>query len=182
MHKSNLNIDESGGNYYRSSGARGHLQTSRRRSSKMEQRNTSSLAVEPLVLIVDDNEDDRILMSRALLQDGFRVAEATTGSEAVTAVQDLQPQVVLLDLFMHQLGGLGACRLIRAEPEGANILIIMQSGLQDAGTIRRAYDAGASDFLPKPSVGSTLEDYLAMAKRVRYLLRNQHHTAVNGID
>ena len=54
--------------------------------------------------------------------------------------------------------------------------------LMNHPNIAGVYDAGASDFLPKPSVGSTLEDYLAMAKRVRYLLRNQHHTAVNGID
>jgi two-component system phosphate regulon response regulator PhoB len=148
----------------------------------MKKRNISNRSDDHLVLIVDDNEDERILMSRALLQEGFRVTEAATGEEAVTALQDLQPQVVVLDLFIPCIGGLGVSRLIRAEPEGQDALIIMLSGLQDAGTIRRAYDAGASDFFAKPSVGSTLQDYAAMAKRIRHLLRNQHHTVGNGIE
>jgi len=182
MHKWKLNSDIPRAHYCRTAGSRSPLHTSPRRCSKMEQRSISNLSDEPLILIVDDSEDERVLMSRALLGDGFRVAEATSGEEAVTALRDLRPQVVVLDLFMPCIGGLGACRLIRAEPEGQDVLIIMLSGLQDAGTIRRAYDAGASDFLAKPSVGSTLEDYAAMAKRVRHLLQNQYPTVDNRIE
>ena len=182
MNKWKLNTDIPRTHFYRKAGSRSPMHTPPRRYSMMEKRNISNLSDDHLVLIVDDNEDERVLMSRALLQEGFRIAEAATGEEAVTALQDLQPQVVVLDLFMPCIGGLGACRLIRAEPEGQDALVIILSGLQDAGTIRRAYDAGASDFFAKPGVGSTLQDYAAMAKRIRHLLHNQHHTVGNRIE
>jgi CheY-like chemotaxis protein len=182
MNKWNLKLDVPSAHRYCTAGVRGSFHTSRQQCPKANQTDTCSPPNEPLVLIVDDCEDDRILMSRALLRAGFRVAEATTGEEAVTVCQELQPQVVVLDLLMPRIGGLSACRLLRTQPKGRDLLILMLSGLQDAGTIRRAYDAGASYFLAKPNAGSTLEDYAALAERLRYLLRNQHLNAGNRID
>ena len=136
----------------------------------------------PLVLVVDYRESERRLIAKALLTADFRVAEAATGDEALAVFLQRQPQIVVLDLLMPFTGGLSACRLLRAQPGGQNLLILMFSGLQDAGTIRRVYDAGASDFLAKPSVASTLRDYAALTSRLLFLWRNWYLTASDRFD
>ncbi|WP_455234013.1 response regulator [Thiogranum longum] len=136
-------------------------------------------AAKPLVLIIDDNEDDRFMMSRMLERAGFRITETGAGEEAVAAVRRYRPQVVLLDLLMPGKGGLTTCRLLRAQPATERLPIVILSGLSDAGTIRRAFDAGATEFAAKPDAGATLEGYAALAERLHCLLRGQ---AVSATD
>ena len=122
----------------------------------------------PLVLIVDDYEDDRILMSRMLRAVGFRVIEAASGDEALELFQDHTPQAVILDILMPRMGGFAACRMLR-HLAGTDLPILVVSGLQDPGTVRRALDAGATEFMAKPDIEATLEDYASLAERLRLL-------------
>jgi len=72
----------------------------------------------PLVLIVDDEPAQIALLSYNLKSAGFRIATARDGEEALLAMSELGPDVVLLDWMLPRVSGLEACRQIKATPEG----------------------------------------------------------------
>jgi two-component system nitrogen regulation response regulator NtrX len=121
----------------------------------------------PLVLIVDDEANLRRMLGAVLTADGFRVAEAPGGEEAIAAVQRRRPDAVLLDLSMPG-GPDGLATLERLVGEAPGLPVVMMSGragLQDAV---RATKLGAFHFLEKPlapeAVLLTLRSALALAK------------------
>jgi CheY-like chemotaxis protein len=179
MYKWNLNVAMTGTHDYFVATAGSKANTTHRNCGKVNQNKTSIPPDEPLVLVVDDCADDRSLISRALLQADFRVAEAATGEEAIKVFLEMQPQVVVLDLLMPCVGGLSVCRMLRAEPGGDDLKILMFSGLTDVGTKRRSFDAGANEFLEKPGVGA---DFSLMVERVRNLVFNSAPGTVSIYD
>jgi two-component system nitrogen regulation response regulator NtrX len=121
----------------------------------------------PLVLITDDEANLRRMLSAVLVADGFRVAEAATGEEAIAAVQKRRPDALLLDLQMPG-GKDGLATLEQLAREAPGLPVIMMSGragLQDAV---RATKLGAYHFLEKPlapeAVLLTLRSALALAR------------------
>jgi PleD family two-component response regulator len=163
-------------------GSKAPLHISPKRRTRVKQNSVSKSSDEPLALVVDDSEDDRLLIARALRSAGFRVAEAATGDAALTAFGARPPQIVLLDLLMPVMDGLNACRLLRAQTGDPDLPILIFSDPQDAATIQSAYDAGATDFLAKPGAASRLEDYAALVSRIHCLLNNKHLNASNRIE
>ena len=69
---------------------------------------------QPLVLVVEDFEDNRFMMRRLLEMSGYRVVEAVNGNQAVEAAEREHPDIILMDLSLPQLDGLAATRRIRA--------------------------------------------------------------------
>jgi two-component system nitrogen regulation response regulator NtrX len=121
----------------------------------------------PQVLIVDDEANLRRMLSAVLAAEGFRVAEAASGTEAVATVQRRRPDAVLLDLSMPG-GPDGLVTLERLSAEAPGLPVIMmsgQAGLQDAV---KATKLGALGFLEKPltpeAVLVTLRSALALAR------------------
>ena len=119
----------------------------------------------PLVLVIDDDAMMRMLVCEALKSGGFRVEEAEDGAAGLASFTDLRPDVVLLDVVMPGMDGFATCTALRALPSGARVPVLMMTGLDDAGSINRAYEVGATDFVTKPIAWPIL------SHRVRYLFR-----------
>jgi diguanylate cyclase (GGDEF)-like protein/PAS domain S-box-containing protein len=117
------------------------------------------------VLIVDDDRFMRATFRDALESAGFETSVAADGETAIAAFVQLQPDLVLLDLIMPGKDGFETCRELRSMRGGEYTPVLMVTGLGDAGSIRSAFEAGATDFITKP-VNPDLLVY-----RVRYMLR-----------
>jgi DNA-binding response OmpR family regulator len=103
----------------------------------------------PRVLIVDDDLSVRILGRRFLEKEGFVVEEARNGEIALSSFKRHHFDAVLLDVRMPGIDGFTVCEEIRKLPGGELIPILMVTGLDDIESIKRAYKAGASDFISK---------------------------------
>lgn len=99
------------------------------------------------ILVVDDEPQIRRTMRATLTSAGYEIDDAKTGEEALLKVRDFRPDLVLLDMNMPGMGGLEACREIRADP---NVGIIMLTVRNTEGDKVEALDAGADDFVTKP--------------------------------
>ena len=99
------------------------------------------------VLIVDDEPQIRRVMRTALAANGYEPYEARTGEEALQALREFDPDVILLDMNMPGMGGMAACRQIRAASEVAIIVLSVRDSERDKIA---ALDAGADDYITKP--------------------------------
>jgi signal transduction histidine kinase len=117
------------------------------------------------ILVVDDDPIVRSLMQATLRTDGFTVFEAADGVEGCRLYEEHRPDLMLVDLIMPHMDGYELCRVLRARPESAYVPIVVATSLDDVPSIARAYDAGATDFIPKPV------NWLVLNHRVRYILR-----------
>jgi CheY-like chemotaxis protein len=114
------------------------------------------------VLVVDDHQGFRRLARRMLERDGFTVAEATTGAEAIAAVEDLQPDAVLLDIQLPDIDGFAvACSLAAAERPTP---VVLTSTREASDYGERISASSAIAFLPKTDFsGGALRRILARA-------------------
>ena len=122
-------------------------------------------ADEARVLIVDDDEEARTKVARALREVGFLVEEAANGLDALKAFQSHRPHVALLEVMTPFLDGFSTCRAMRDLPGGQDASIVMMTDSDDIESLQFGYDAGATDFLTKP-VNETL-----LQHRMKYMLR-----------
>ena len=99
------------------------------------------------ILVVDDQPQIRRIMRTTLAGAGYEVDDAKTGEEALVKVREFRPDLVLLDINMPGIGGLDACRAMRAD---ANVAIIMLTVRNSERDKVEALDAGADDFVTKP--------------------------------
>lgn len=100
------------------------------------------------ILIVDDAEFLRVRISRMLANEGYEIAEAENGAEAVSAYKDDKPDMVLMDITMPEMDGLAALREIQnIDPEAK---IVMLTALGQESVVLEAIKAGAKDFIVKP--------------------------------
>jgi diguanylate cyclase (GGDEF)-like protein len=106
--------------------------------------------------VVDDDAAARLIVRASLEQAGMSVEEACDGREGVAAFERLGPDLTLLDILMPEMDGFAACAAIRRLPGGQLAPVLMMTGLEDAGSIQRAFEAGATDFTAKPIDGALL--------------------------
>ena len=99
------------------------------------------------ILVIDDEPQIRRIMRTTLTGAGYEVDDAKTGEEGLTKQREFRPDLVLLDINMPGMGGLAACRAIRADP---NVAIIMLTVHNTEAAKVEALDAGADDFVTKP--------------------------------
>jgi len=117
------------------------------------------------ILVVEDNPVERQLVSKVLRNAGFDVVAVDCGNVVLDHVLEYQPSLILLDGLLPDIDGFEVCQQLRAHPKGVYIPVIMLTGLDDVGSIDRAYEVGATDFIIKPIQHSLL------VHRIRYLLR-----------
>jgi two-component system phosphate regulon response regulator PhoB len=110
----------------------------------------AAAAEPPLVLVVDDYADTRLMYVENLRAAGFRVAEAGDGEEAVAMAVDLAPAAIVMDLSMPRLDGWDATRQIRAQAALRNVYIVALSAMKGMTSRAMAFDAGCDDFVEKP--------------------------------
>src|SRR5689334_20119623 len=113
-------------------------------------------AFSPLVLVVDDFQDNREMFAEFLSLSGFRVAEAATGREALDRAFELIPDVILMDLSLPELDGWEATRHLKHDPRTQHIPIVALTGHALADHSREAKEAGCDAFLTKPCLPEVL--------------------------
>ena len=110
----------------------------------------------PLVLVVDDFQDNREMFAEFLSLSGFRVAEASTGREAIDRGFELLPDVILMDLSLPELDGWEATRQLKNDPRTRHIPIVALTGHALADHSREAREAGCDAFITKPCLPEVL--------------------------
>ena len=108
--------------------------------------------IEPkfLILVVDDSADNVAVISLDLQQQGYRVVTASDGEDAVTVAAQMLPNLILMDINLPSLDGLGATRRIRETEALREVPIVAITAFGTEGFQRAAYDAGLSGYLTKP--------------------------------
>lgn len=119
----------------------------------------------PHLLIVDDEIENIRLLELLLRAEGYATASAANGEQALAAIADSAPDLVLLDVMMPDLDGYSVTRRLKANPATSNIPIILVTALNDRNARLAGLDSGAEDFLSKPV------DRIELSLRVRNLLR-----------
>ena len=110
----------------------------------------------PLILVVDDYEDNRDMYSQYLQFAGLRVAEAANGKEALSKTAELMPDLIVMDLSLPGVDGWQATRMIKEDPKTRDILVLALTGHALEGASQGAKDAGCDAFLTKPCLPEDL--------------------------
>lgn len=129
------------------------------------------------VLVVDDNDVNRLLAQHTLEDADYDVVLATSGSEALASFAEAPADCVLLDIRMPDLDGFAVCERLRSLPGGAETPVLFLTALRDLETFDRAAQAGADDFLTKPVRPQELVARVRAAvelRRVRAELREHY--------
>lgn len=122
------------------------------------------------VLIVDDDEHNRVLLSRILATEGFRTEVAPDGQSALAMLGLSPPDLVLLDVVMPGPSGFDICRTLKTSPATRLIPVVLMTGMHDREKRMEGIRAGADDFLTKPF------DFEELRLRVRSLVRIKRYT------
>src|SRR5215831_244560 len=117
----------------------------------------------PRILVVDDNEVNRDIVATRLTAHGYETLQAADGEQALAAVSEHRPDLVLLDVMMPNLDGIEACR--RLKRDDAFLPVILVTAKTDTKDVVAGLDAGADEYLSKPI------DQAALVARVRSVLR-----------
>jgi class 3 adenylate cyclase len=132
------------------------------------------VTLDPLILVVDDLQQNVRLLDAVLSPQGFRVAMASSGAEALEALSMEHPDLVLLDIRMPGIDGYEVCRRIREDPGTAFLPVIMITASDREERIR-AIESGADDFVQRPF------DQAELLARVRSLVRiKQYHDTIEN--
>ncbi|HHK73776.1 MAG TPA: PleD family two-component system response regulator [Rhizobiales bacterium] len=117
------------------------------------------------ILVVDDIPTNALLLEARLTAEYFEVVTARNGPEALTIIDESQPDIVLLDVMMPGMDGFEVCRRIKSNPLTMHIPVIMVTALDQSEDRIKGLEAGADDFLTKP-----VND-IALLARVKSLVR-----------
>ena len=119
------------------------------------------------IFVVEDEEDILDLIRHHLTKEGFAVATAVNGLEAVKAIQRKPPELILLDLMLPGLDGLEVCRQLKKDPKTAGVPILMVTAKDEESDVVTGLELGADDYIVKPF---RMKELIA---RVRAALRRQ---------
>ena len=102
------------------------------------------------VLVVEDEDDIRELVSYNLLKEGYQVAGVASGEDALAAVEAKPPDLILLDLMLPGLDGLSVCRKLKGKPQTGAIPVVMLTAKGEESDIVAGLNMGADDYIAKP--------------------------------
>jgi two-component system, OmpR family, phosphate regulon response regulator PhoB len=124
--------------------------------------------VKPLVLIVEDEAPLVALLRYNLEREGFAVAEAADGEEALLQIAERRPDAVLLDWMLPLVSGIEVCRQIRRAPATRSTPVIMLTARGEEGDRVRGLNSGADDYVVKPfSLGELIARLRAVIRRAQ---------------
>jgi len=116
----------------------------------MDMTPSPSSTVVHTVLVVDDMEANRAVLCRRLERYGYRVRSVESGSQALSAIDDEAPDIVLLDYMMPQMNGIEVLRELRRNPCTQELPVIMVTARAESAATVEALEAGADDYVTKP--------------------------------
>lgn len=102
------------------------------------------------VLVVDDTELNLRMISQVLRKEGYQIRAVTSGREALAAIQETLPEVILLDITMPDIDGYEVCQQLKTDSYTADIPIIFISALDAIIDKVKAFKVGGADYIPKP--------------------------------
>ncbi len=127
--------------------------------------------VRNVVLVVDDSPETLGMLNQALDDAGMTVLVALEGLQAVSIARKMQPDIILLDAMMPNLDGFATCRILKREPELADVPVIFMTGLSDTEHVVKGFEAGGVDYVTKPVKAAELiariRVHLANARKTR---------------
>lgn len=126
----------------------------------------------PLILLVDDDDIERLIGRDYFEGIGFRVSELASADGFVQHVAAINPDLIILDVMMPGTDGFEACRQLRANPELAHIPVLIATALDDEASLGRAFEVGATDFVVKPIAWSLLGHRAKFVLRINHAERN----------
>ncbi len=106
--------------------------------------------IQPIVLVVDDDELQRIIIGNHLKAENYQHIFASDGFEALNLLRKTQPDIILMDVMMPGMDGMETIRRLKAVPQSANIPVIMITGKSEGLVVVDCMKAGAVDFVVKP--------------------------------
>jgi CheY-like chemotaxis protein len=112
---------------------------------------------QPLILAVDDDEDNLVLLSEVLRHLSCAFITATHGQAALQLAQDCQPELILLDVMLPDLNGIEVVQRFRQNPQTTNIPVVAVTALARAEDRDRLILAGFNDYISKPYMLDDLE-------------------------
>jgi two-component system cell cycle response regulator DivK len=122
----------------------------------------------PYILVVDDSQDGREMLTEYLVFRGFDVVAVAGGDAALACVRDRHPALILMDLQMPGLSGWDATRQLKAHPETRDIIVIALTAHAMTRDEEIARQAGCDGFIPKPfditSVGNIVAELLTRGR------------------
>lgn len=107
-------------------------------------------AYRPLILAVDDISRNLQLLGNLLDNDAYRIAFATSGKETLELLDNISPDIILLDIMMPEMDGYEVCEKIKSNPATADIPIIFITGKAERDDLIKGFQAGAVDYVTKP--------------------------------
>ena len=102
------------------------------------------------ILIADDEPDILEIIQYNLQSEGYEVATAKNGNEAIDMAKRINPDLIILDIMMPGRNGIEVCNLLRMQPAFKDTLIIFLTALSDEGTEVKGLESGADDYITKP--------------------------------
>ena len=108
------------------------------------------------LLVVDDNQTNRLLVQAALEPEGYAVVQAADGMQALSIAPTLQPSLILLDVRMPVMDGYEVCVALKRLEQTRHIPVIFLTGTDEDAAEQRAFEAGGADFITKPLRVTTL--------------------------
>jgi CheY-like chemotaxis protein len=102
------------------------------------------------ILVVEDNDDNRLLVSRILRHHGYEVVEAADGEEGMMKAKVEKPDIIMIDIQMPKLNGFEAIKLLKGDPETGQIKIIALTSFAMPGDKDKVLSAGADEYISKP--------------------------------
>jgi len=119
-----------------------------------------------IAIIADDEDLGRVLLEESVAAAGMTCLSFADGGAALAAAHEHDVAIVLLDVDMPVLDGNEVCRRLRADARFNSVPIVIVTGHQDSDAVRRAFKAGATDFISKPV------NWALLPHRLEYILRN----------
>lgn len=124
----------------------------------------------PRILVVEDEQTMRLLLSRMMEQEAYQVVAARDGAECIALCQQQLPNLILLDALMPVVDGFACCAQLQQQFGDRCPPVLMITSLEDQASVNQAFEAGASDYITKPI------HWAVLRQRVRRLLRM--HSAI----
>lgn len=129
------------------------------------------------ILLVDDNPQNLAALTRILTEHGYRVRTAINGQVALKSLQNMAPDLILLDIRMPGMDGYEVCREVKKDPATQDIPVLFLSALDDPVDKVKAFDAGGVDYITKPfqtdEVVARVETHLTL-RMVQQQLQSQN--------
>ena len=112
------------------------------------------------ILIVEDNNDCRDLLAKLINSSGYDAIEADFGREAISKAIEMHPDLILMDIYLPDIGGDKIIARLKANPDTRDIPVIITTALMERTAKNHALHAGAAEMLQKPFSITTMREVL----------------------